>query len=294
MQFPRSGQTNLITADLIQSDEPLTTGSAAFYLRALSGAETGHWWDGEDWAETETAAGTGTHIARGHWECEIAAAAWTAGTRYQCYAVHETDTQINYADEILCLTAGGLWPEPEGDWPISLAELKAHLRIDVDETEEDALLAGYLAAATRWAEEYNGRRFLLQTCIDTLDVFPCVIRPSGCPLNTVLTITYLDSAGAEQTLDPSAYLVDVSSEPGRVVPAIDSSWPETQNVPGAIVVTYLAGYGTTGADVPPMKKTAIAMLAAALYFQREDVGPDLNHVPFGARALLGTDRIIPI
>lgn len=297
MQFVRSGQANLITADLNDGTNPITTGVVTHYLKALSGAAAGQWWDGAEaaWSATEAAAGTGAHDGRGHWTCSVIAEAWTGGVRYQTYAAHADARQINYRDEVLCLTSGGTWPEAAGDWPVSVSELKAHCRIDADETEEDALLAGYLAAATGWAEMYNGRKFLSQSCVDTLDAFGGTIQPRFAPLVSVESIVYLDSNGDEQTLDAAAYRVAIGSTVGRITPAFGTSWPGTQAVTGAVTVTYTAGYGTEATDVPAIYRHAILMIAASLYENREETSPlTIHQIPFGAKALLGIDRLVPV
>lgn len=42
--------------------------------------------------------------------------------------------------------------------PLAVAELREHLRVDID--DEDALIADYIAAARAWAETYTGRALL--------------------------------------------------------------------------------------------------------------------------------------
>jgi uncharacterized phiE125 gp8 family phage protein len=123
--------------------------------------------------------------------------------------------------------------------PISLAQAKRHLRIDGDDS--DRLIEGFIAVARRWVEHYTGRALLWQTITarrDDLDQMP-LPRP---PLIAVSSIAYVDTAGATQTLSPSIYDVDVTSEPGRIVLAYDQSWPSVRGQHHDVTVTFIAGH----------------------------------------------------
>ena len=56
-------------------------------------------------------------------------------------------------------------------------------------------------------------------------------------------MTYLAADGVTVlTIDPSNYVVDVTSEPARISPAPGFTWPYQQNyVPGQVRVNYTAG-----------------------------------------------------
>lgn len=107
MQFVRAGQDNLVTADLNDGADAITSGVVRHYLKAMSGANAGKWWNGSAWAATEVAAGVGTHDARGHWYCQVDSDAWTVAAVYETYAVHAENEQINYRDQVYCLPAIG-------------------------------------------------------------------------------------------------------------------------------------------------------------------------------------------
>jgi uncharacterized phiE125 gp8 family phage protein len=178
--------------------------------------------------------------------------------------------------------------------PISVEEFKEHARIDF-ESDDDIVLPGVIDAATAWAEHYNGRKFLTASCTETWDVFPATIRLRHAPVIAVQSITYIDENGTEQTLSSALYRVDITSDPARITPAYDESWPDTRAVTGAITVTYTAGYGTSAADVPAIKRNAIMLIASALYENREEISPlRVDRIPFGALNLLGIDRRVPV
>jgi hypothetical protein len=184
--------------------------------------------------------------------------------------------------------------------PVTLAEAKLHLR--VDNTDDDTLINNLLAAATRWAEDYCDRTFCATQWTMRLDSF---YGPVGSPVQfglradgnniegrqgtvpnldielprppmvqsgtaTAVTITYTPSAGASTTtLDATEYLVDQNST----------------------TVTWWAGYSADGTSVPATVKSAILMLVAHLWRNREMAAEAaLTEVPMGTRALLDTIR----
>ena len=90
--------------------------------------------------------------------------------------------------------------------PLTLAQVKAHLRIDADITDADALLTGLIPAARGQAEHRTGRRFGVQTWQRAYDAFPAwsLMLPDP-PVIDIVSIKYDDPAGAEQTLPPADY-----------------------------------------------------------------------------------------
>jgi uncharacterized phiE125 gp8 family phage protein len=180
--------------------------------------------------------------------------------------------------------------ERDAEQVVTLAEAKLHLR--VSSTDDDALIDSYIDAATSWAQKYQGRKYLTATCVDYLDKWPAVIRPRWCPLIAVTSIQYVDESGVTQTWSDAEYDVDTDTQPGRIVPAYDESYPSIRGDINGIVVTYTAGYGSDEDDVPQEIRTAILMIVAQWYSHRESV-TDLNlvQVPLGAMALLGMERM---
>jgi uncharacterized phiE125 gp8 family phage protein len=197
---------------------------------------------------------------------------------------------------------------PATAYPVSLQEMKDHLR--VDGTDEDDLVTSLIAAGTGYAEAEARRAFVTQTWRLSLDAFPSPAR--GCrslesgqhglhdpiliplaPVIAVSSLTYVDTAGDTQTWSSSNYTVDADAEPARVVPAYGVAWPATRDVPNAVKVTFTAGYGAASA-VPDGVKVAIRMLAAHWYENREAVaveqGVTTAPVPMAVDALLGRYR----
>lgn len=182
--------------------------------------------------------------------------------------------------------------------PLSTAEAKLHLRIDEDQTSEDALVADLVRAASEYCEGLQRRAYVTQTWKFTLDAFPwnsdggAILVPKP-PLQSVTSIKYVDSTGALVTLDSSEYTVDAVSQPGRIVPAYGKSWPTTRSVPNAVEVEFVCGYGL-GAVVPFAEKQAMKLLTGHWYLHREAaMGGDVPaEIALAVTSLLSRNRIV--
>lgn len=182
-----------------------------------------------------------------------------------------------------------------------MSEAKAHLRVDHD--DEDALISALIASARQYAESICRRVFVTQSWKLVLDAFPSPsaalseanyygqnwsiapgpiltakregvtgyeIIPGVPTLRSVESITYIDTYGTRQTLDPSQYKVGLSSPMGRIVPAYGASWPATRSEIEAVEVSFTSGYGGA-ADVPQGIKSWMLIRIATLFENREEV-----------------------
>ena len=183
--------------------------------------------------------------------------------------------------------------------PVSLAEAKLHMRVDLD--DDDALIQKLIEAARRHTEDFTSRSLITQTWKLTLDRFPeslllwrwdawtCsnVIELPKPPLQSVTSVKYYDPDGVLQTLAASKYLVDAVTEPGRIAPVTGEFWPATQDRINAVEIIYVAGYGAAAANVPAGLLAAIKLLLANWYENREaTIAGSLNPVPLAVEALL--------
>lgn len=155
--------------------------------------------------------------------------------------------------------------------PVSLAELKQHLRITGD--DNDSMLTIYGKAARIAAERHQNRQLITATLKYTLESFPwgefVLPRP---PLIAITSIQYVDTAGDTQTWASSKYQVDTNTLLGRVKPVSTESYPSIQGgTYNAVTVTYTAGYGAAGSDVPDITRNGILLFAAQLYEFREPI-----------------------
>jgi len=174
--------------------------------------------------------------------------------------------------------------------PVSVYDLKSHAR--VTNSAEDAILGDYIEAARQHVEGQTGRALAVQTREFSSDAFPAdgIIRLGFAPLVSVVSVKYLDRAGAEQTLAPASYLADVRSEPGSVLLAVGATWPATAAVRNSVRVTYVCGNSTA----PAVLRQAVLFLAAHWYEQKlpVNVGNIINEIPHTLESLLWSNRVI--
>lgn len=168
--------------------------------------------------------------------------------------------------------------------PVTLDEAKRQCRIELDDDSEDSLLNMWIEAARLEVEDITKRALITQTITWTLDRFPsssAVFRVPRPPLVSVTSVKYYDTAGTQQTVSSSNYIVDTNSEPGRIAPAVDQIWPTEQERIDAVEVIYVAGYGARAA-VPTRFKAAILMSVCFWWENRGDVAVE---IPQAARQL---------
>ncbi len=159
------------------------------------------------------------------------------------------------------------------EMPLTLADLKDHLRITV--TTQDAEVLGYLRAVVDRLDGTEGildRALITQTWVLKLDAFPRgAIRLPLPPAQSVTSITYTDTAGDAQTLTASKYTLLNANTPtraGMIEEAYGETWPSTRAEGEAVTVTWVCGYGLRE-SVPEMTRHLIKLLAADAFRQRE-------------------------
>ena len=173
-------------------------------------------------------------------------------------------------------------------YPVGLAEAKVRLRIDdtgVPATDEaqDADIEAMIAAATQLAESMTRRSIATTQWRLTLDAFPAEIRLLHPPIVSVQSVQYIDANGTAQTLPATEYTVDTESEPGCILPAAGTEWPETMETANALTVNYTSGWGT---QAPAAIKQFILLQVAHMYRNREAASEKpLTVVPYGERLL---------
>ncbi|MGH6737326.1 MAG: head-tail connector protein [Methyloceanibacter sp.] len=171
--------------------------------------------------------------------------------------------------------------------PVSVAEAKAHLRIDTD--DEDALIASLITAARLTVERTLGLALITQTWSYFLDHWPpsCRIALPIAPVASVGAITVHDVDGGQTAIDANDYAADVLSVPARVMlkGAPPSVAPRAFN---AFEMAFTAGHGDAAADVPQPIRHAVTLLVAHWYERREPVvlGAAAQEVPATVAGLL--------
>lgn len=181
---------------------------------------------------------------------------------------------------------------PPGAEPVTLAEAKDHLRLEI--TDDDAYVSVLIQAARQHIEEVCWRGVVTQTWEAVLDGFPSgeALNLPGGNLGAISSVTYTDAEGVSQTLAVSVYEADTVSLPGRLLLAYDESWPSARSRWDAVRVRYTVGWEV--ADVPAPIRQALLLLVAHLYEQRapEVTGTIVTKVAFAVDALLAPYRLV--
>lgn len=174
--------------------------------------------------------------------------------------------------------------------PVSVDEFKSHGRIT--HVDEDPYIYTLLRVAREEVERFTNRRLITQTWDWRLDAFPVEFCLPLNPLLSVTSITYTDTDGASQTLAASVYTVDIYSTPARIVEAWEQSWPSTREVPNAVTVRAVVGYGANPTLVPKSLRQAVMMIAGHFFENRESTAADAIHeIPKGAEHLMWNYRV---
>jgi uncharacterized phiE125 gp8 family phage protein len=137
--------------------------------------------------------------------------------------------------------------------PLTLVEVKQHLRLPVEVTDDDSLLTAQLAAARADVEDRTNRQLVTATWTLKADSFPystgIFILPRA-PLATVTSITYLEAvAGVSTTWSSANYIVATTREPGEVSLAYGCSFPSVYPIANAVTVVFTAGSAVASVNV---------------------------------------------
>lgn len=180
--------------------------------------------------------------------------------------------------------------EPETS-PVSLAEAKAHLR--VDGSDDDALISIMVDAAVGHLDGWRGslgRCLVNQTWRQDFAEWPSdgILRLPFPDVSAIDSVTYYDSEDAEQTVAGANYERASDALGGYV--ALVASWsaPSLSTRIAPVAVTFTAGFGAEATDVPAAIRGAILLMVGNLYANREATAPAaaVAELPMGASMLL--------
>jgi uncharacterized phiE125 gp8 family phage protein len=156
-------------------------------------------------------------------------------------------------------------PEPL----VSLALAKQHLRVDGD--DQDTLIEAYIAAASQHIDGpagFLGRAIAPQTLEDRRVSFwthgATAVRLEYEPVIDIVSVTYVDGAGADQVLAPADYLLTGEFGAPLLSPAYGVSWPAPRYAAESVRVRYRAGYVEDATADPLVAAVPKPIEAAAL------------------------------
>ncbi|MBX9592496.1 MAG: head-tail connector protein [Hyphomonadaceae bacterium] len=178
--------------------------------------------------------------------------------------------------------------------PVSLAEAKAHLR--VDGTAEDTLIASLIVTSRLHVEAVMGLALVTQGWAYFLDAWARG-RALELPLRPVRSITAVrlyDENAVATTLAPASYVLDGAGTPARLVRQGARLWPKPGRTANGIEVAFTAGYGDAAADVPAPIRQALLLLIAHWYEHRTpfEVGALAEPAPDEVSRLLSPYRAL--
>lgn len=155
---------------------------------------------------------------------------------------------------------------------ISLEDYK--LAKGLAKTDQDEQLRWYISAASSIIQTYLRREFSDTgnpiTQVFSLDYDATILYLDKYPVTDIVSLTEIDPYGYDSTVHwpvpESSYYVDL--EGGRLIRTDRGYWPQG---PGAVIVSYLAGY-SGGIDAVPLdlKQATIDLVT---YYKDEEYKP---------------------
>ena len=170
--------------------------------------------------------------------------------------------------------------------PVTVTQAKAQCR--VDGTDSDTEITALIAAARSYVESYCGRVLITRTITAKCDSFADFAQFPIVPLASVTSVSYVDGAGATQTLSTDVYEVRTDGLTASLALKSGQSWPSIQSG-SRITVTAVVG----ASAAPEAVMHAMLLLIADWYDQRGNTVLGTNQpteMPHAVTALLANYR----
>lgn len=176
--------------------------------------------------------------------------------------------------------------------PITLAEAKAHLRVDTN--AEDTLIQSLVTASRLHIEAALDLALITQAWRAFRDTWP-KSRTLDLPLRPVQNLTAVRIRLADDTvqeLDTDAFILDGTAIPARLVWRGTGTAPASARAASGIEIDFIAGYGDAPSDVPQPIRHALLLLTAHWYENREpaEIGAASPALPAAISELLSPYR----
>jgi uncharacterized phiE125 gp8 family phage protein len=183
--------------------------------------------------------------------------------------------------------------------PVSLTDVKAHLRIDTN--DEDALLQSLIMTARLHIEVALGLALITQTWSCYFDRWrastsssyggrtgsDAVTLPLS-PIKSVDAIRIYSADGTFASLPLTGFTFDLVSRHARVARRAGTAAPVSGRPLNGIEIAVTAGFGTTSADIPAPIRQAHLLLVTHWYEHRDpnEIGTEETRIPSAVSALL--------
>lgn len=156
--------------------------------------------------------------------------------------------------------------------PVSLSDVKTHCRVDTE--DDDVYLTTLVSAARVYIEDILDITMINTTWEARYDCFPLweLALPRPPMAAQTVTVVYRDESGTSRTITSAAdFQSDSYVTPGRIYPLYSSVWPAVRGDENSVLVRWVAGYGSSGANCPATLRHLVLLLVAHWYANREPV-----------------------
>ena len=169
--------------------------------------------------------------------------------------------------------------------PVSMQEMKQHLRLDFD--EEDSLLAGMILAARRHLEKQLSLGFISARWryrAENTPQYRAALNVPLFPLASVQQVRFYLEDGTTALADLANMQIRSALRPATIT---DIALPLSLQPSYGVEIEFTAGYGDLAEDVPEQMRLAIKLLTAHFYENRaEQAGCVLPSMPASISMLL--------
>jgi len=134
---------------------------------------------------------------------------------------------------------------------------------------QDNVIDALITAARQSVESWTNRTLITTVYEYYLTDLCALIKIPTSTVQSITSITYIDTNGDTQTLSSTLYGLDNVSVKNSVYLKPGQSYPAVQVQPNAVKITFPAGYGTAATDVPQCLRAVIKMRVNELFEHRE-------------------------
>lgn len=155
---------------------------------------------------------------------------------------------------------------PPSTEPLTLAQAKAHLRVDFN--ADDDYISALITVARQAVENYCRISLLTQTRQSVRNEFRQINYLDYGPVQSIDSIKYIDVLGVEQTLDSAVYKLQRSDDYDYFILAPSQQYPIVGSYESGIAIQYQCGYSSSS-DIPKPILQAMLLHIGDLYENRE-------------------------
>lgn len=159
--------------------------------------------------------------------------------------------------------------------PITTAEAKTHLRVDI--SDEDTYIDTLIVTAREFCEAYTNRVFITQTWVQNEDCWSNPVELKVNPIVSLTSLKYYNASEVQTTITDSSanFQKDFLSDVGNIYEGLTNSFPSLGATINPIEITTVCGYGAASA-VPDDIKHAIKLIVSHLFENREMVSVSIG------------------